>query len=255
MSCKIYVGNLSSRADERDLEETFDRYGKVKRADVKNGFGFVEFYDPRDAKDAIRGEDGRELLGRRMQVEYSRGGRDRGSGGGGRGARYKYRVTVTNLDQRTSWQDLKDFARKAGDVAYTDVSQSRGKKVGVIEYTNREDMEYALRKLDNTKLDGMYVRLEEEGQGRRGSRSPKRSRSRSRSRSRGKKSRSRSRSRSRSKSAEKKDAKESEDAPKDDAGKKKSRSRSRSRSKSRSKDRSKSRSKSKSKSRSRSKSK
>jgi len=186
------------RADERDLEEIFDRYGKIRRIDIKTGFGFVEFYDDRDAEDAIKGEDGQDLLGRRLQVEEARGGRgrggggdrgDRGGGGGSRygGSRYKWRLRVENLDSRTSWQDLKDFARKAGDVAYTDVSTNRGKKMGVIEYTNESDMLYALKELDDTRLDGKYVRLKEEGGGDSRdsrSRSPKRSSRRDRSRSR-----------------------------------------------------------------------
>lgn len=45
---------VSSRTRERDLEHEFDRYGRVERVDLKNGFGFVEFDDPRDADDAIR---------------------------------------------------------------------------------------------------------------------------------------------------------------------------------------------------------
>jgi len=188
--------------DERDIEDVFNYYGEIRRIDIKNGFGFVEFYDDRDADDAINGEDGKELRGRRMHVEPSRGGGDRGRGGGAGygGKRYKWRLRVEGLDSRTSWQDLKDFARKAGEVAFTDVQSNRGKKEGVIEYTNEDDMIYALKKLDDTKLDGTYVRLYEENKGggrsESRSRSPRRKDKRSRSRSRsGSGSRSRSRDR------------------------------------------------------------
>lgn len=71
---------------------------------------------------------------------------DRGSAGGppprsGSG----YRLVVSNLATRTSWQDLKDFARSAGNVRFTDVWNERGKKYGIIEYTSRSDYEYALK--------------------------------------------------------------------------------------------------------------
>lgn len=43
-----------SRTRERDLEYEFDRYGRIYRVDLKNGFAFVEFEDSRDADDAVR---------------------------------------------------------------------------------------------------------------------------------------------------------------------------------------------------------
>merc|ERR1719351_112446 len=79
------------------------------------------------------------------------------------------------------YQDLKDFMRKAGDITYTTVNRgTRGE--GLVEFSDREGMEYALKELDDTKLDGNRIRLTEE-------------RRNSRRRSRSKKSRSRSRDR------------------------------------------------------------
>merc|ERR1719319_1737651 len=73
---------------------------------------------------------GERFDGRRLQVEYAKGGgfgRDggRGRGGGRQGGsrapqRTKYRLIVENLSSRTSWQDLKDYMRKAGEVVYTE---------------------------------------------------------------------------------------------------------------------------------------
>lgn len=48
-----------------------------------------------------------------------------------------------------SWQDLKDHMREAGDVCYADVQKDG---MGMVEYLRKEDMEYALRKLDDTKF-------------------------------------------------------------------------------------------------------
>lgn len=51
------------------------------------GFAFIDFEDPRDAEDACRDLNGREILGRRVRVELSNGGRRSGGGGGRRDMR------------------------------------------------------------------------------------------------------------------------------------------------------------------------
>ena len=59
--CKIYVGDLSRDATERDIERAFSYYGPLRSVWVaKNppGFAFVEFEDRRDSDDAVRGLDG-----------------------------------------------------------------------------------------------------------------------------------------------------------------------------------------------------
>ncbi|OBZ81322.1 Serine-arginine protein 55 [Choanephora cucurbitarum] len=109
------------------------------------------------------------------------------------------RIIVKNIPSKTTWQDLKDFMRKAGRVTFADILKDRDGE-GVVEFARRDDMKYALRELDNEKLNGSRVTLEEAGRSRRRSsrdrsRSPRRSRSR-RDRSRTPESRSRSRSRS-----------------------------------------------------------
>lgn len=52
---------------------------------LKQGFGFVEFDDVRDAEDAVYELNGRELCGERVVVEMSRRPRFGGGGGGDRG--------------------------------------------------------------------------------------------------------------------------------------------------------------------------
>ena len=63
-------------------------------------------------------------------------------------------ICVTGLPQSGSWQDLKDHMREAGDVCFADV-QRDGE--GVVEFLRREDMEYALRRLDRTEFRSHQV--------------------------------------------------------------------------------------------------
>lgn len=92
---RLYVGRLSYRTRERDLEDLFSKYGKIINCDLKHGYAFVEFDDDRDADDAVRGMDGVEVDGANIVVESSHGGK-RSRGGndescyscGGRGHWY-----------------------------------------------------------------------------------------------------------------------------------------------------------------------
>jgi len=87
---RIYIGRLSNHTRERDLEDSFSKYGRIVRTDLKYGYAFIEFEDSRDADDAVREMDNRTLDGERIIVEHARGSarggdRDRERGGGDRG--------------------------------------------------------------------------------------------------------------------------------------------------------------------------
>ncbi|KRZ36864.1 Serine/arginine-rich splicing factor 4, partial [Trichinella pseudospiralis] len=71
-SSRVYIGRLPYRARERDVEDFFKGYGRIREILLKNGFGFVEFDDPRDADDAVYHLNGRELCGERIIVEMTK---------------------------------------------------------------------------------------------------------------------------------------------------------------------------------------
>lgn len=60
---RVYVGGLPYGTRERDLEKFFKGYGRTRDILIKNGYGFVEFEDYRDADDAVYELNGKELLG------------------------------------------------------------------------------------------------------------------------------------------------------------------------------------------------
>uniref|UniRef100_A0A3Q2U5T7 Serine and arginine rich splicing factor 4 n=1 Tax=Fundulus heteroclitus TaxID=8078 RepID=A0A3Q2U5T7_FUNHE len=84
---RVYIGRLSYRAREKDVERFFKGYGKILEVDLKNGYGFVEFDDPRDADDAVYDLNGKELCGERVIVEHTKGPRRDGGYSGGRSDR------------------------------------------------------------------------------------------------------------------------------------------------------------------------
>jgi len=200
---RIYVGNLPTDIKESELDDLFHKYGRIKDIDLKTparppAFAFVTFDDSRDAEDAVRGRDGYSYDGYRLRCEFAKGERrGREERRRGLGRRTDYGVAVTNLPKGCSWQDLKDFMRKAGDVVYADVDRYGE---GVVEFANRDDMDHAIKTLDDTEFksynESSYIRVKpnrkrdrsDEDRGRNRfrekSRSPSRSRERNRSPSR-----------------------------------------------------------------------
>jgi RNA recognition motif-containing protein len=102
---KLYVGNLPYNTTEEDLRNLFSQYGNVDNVAVvtdrdtgrSRGFGFVEYTDDNEARNAISALSGQEYGGRALTVNEARpktgggggGGRD-GYGGGGGGGRQRY---------------------------------------------------------------------------------------------------------------------------------------------------------------------
>jgi len=94
MAMKLYVGGLAYATTEKELEELFATYGAVTSVVIikdrdsgqSKGFGFVEMADVKDGQNAIKEIDGKEVGGRKLNVNQARE-RDenapRGGGGGG----------------------------------------------------------------------------------------------------------------------------------------------------------------------------
>jgi len=89
----IYVGNLSYEVTEESLRQAFEPYGQVTSATIikdkysgqARGFGFVEMPDQAEAQTAIKNLNGKELLGRQLNVNEAHARNDRGKSGGQRG--------------------------------------------------------------------------------------------------------------------------------------------------------------------------
>ncbi len=73
---RLFVGNLPLETRADDLRALFATYGPVSAANVvmdrasgeSKGFGFVEMRVPEHAVAALRGLNGRELMGRSISV-------------------------------------------------------------------------------------------------------------------------------------------------------------------------------------------
>jgi len=98
---KLYVGNLSFKTNDSDLNELFSQVGTVDSCRIvtdrdtgqSRGFGFVEMSSKAEGEAAIAQFTGKEVDGRALTVNEAkpqapRDGRSGGGGGGGRGRRF-----------------------------------------------------------------------------------------------------------------------------------------------------------------------
>lgn len=140
------------------------------------GFGFVEFENSKDAEDVVNNFNGKSFMGSTIAVEFAKESRprrdpyddrDRGDRGGDRGDRGfgsrarrppGVRVIVTDVSRDTSWQDLKDFGRDAGNVTFADINHDVPGQ-GILEYVHREDASRAVKELDGKDLRGRPVHV------------------------------------------------------------------------------------------------
>lgn len=101
MSTKLFVGNLSFKTTENDLQDAFAAHGTVVETNLMmdrvtgrpRGFGFVTMSTPEEAQKAIEAMNGKPLDGRDLTVNIARPREERppgGGGGGGRGPRREF---------------------------------------------------------------------------------------------------------------------------------------------------------------------
>lgn len=90
---KLYVGNLSFRTTDTELQELFSQAGTVDSCRIitdrdtgqSRGFGFVEMSSKAEGEAAIAGLSGKEIEGRALTVNEAKPMENRGGGGGGKG--------------------------------------------------------------------------------------------------------------------------------------------------------------------------
>jgi RNA recognition motif-containing protein len=130
MSNRVFVGKVSQSTSRETLVDEFSKCGEVTNVDVKNGYAFVFYANEDGCNEAINTLNGKDIDGSNIVVEAARV----------RDFKQKplkrldLRLSVTGLEARVSWQDLKDWARKAGDVTFTNIFVKDGVHMGVIEF-------------------------------------------------------------------------------------------------------------------------
>ncbi|CDR97655.1 single stranded G-strand telomeric DNA-binding protein, putative [Babesia bigemina] len=180
-NCRVYVGNLSWKVKWQDLKDHMKQVGEVVRADIiedydgkSKGCGLVEFADEETALRAMRELNDTMIYDRPIFIREDRegpqsfrGGRrgpnrdwKQSGGGNGTGEPAGVCVLVTNIQWRTSWQDLKDLFKTCAPVNRVDIlTREDGKSKGVakVYFQNEEDANRAISTFNDYLLDGRKI--------------------------------------------------------------------------------------------------
>jgi RNA recognition motif-containing protein len=173
---RVYIGNLSWDVAWQDLKDHMRQAGDVVHAEViceqngrSKGCGIVEFATDEQAKEAISTLTDTELKGRMIFVREDResasAGAAVGQQHGGSERSQNTSVYVWNLAYETSWQDLKDHMRKAGNVDQaTILTDPDGQSIGcgVVVYQRSHEAARAIRELQGSELKGRVMNLRED---------------------------------------------------------------------------------------------
>lgn len=175
---RVYVGNLSWDVAWQDLKDHMRQAGDVIFAEVMNesdgrskGCGIVEYATAEEAKEAIATLTDSELKGRMIFVREDRetSGAVTTSFPSPPSAVVKSggftSVYVGNLSYETSWQDLKDHMRQAGNVDQANIlsnDDGRSKGCGTVQYQRSQDAARAIRELQNSVLHGRPIFIRED---------------------------------------------------------------------------------------------
>ncbi|KAK1939757.1 putative single stranded G-strand telomeric DNA-binding protein [Babesia divergens] len=182
--CRVYVGNLSWKVKWQDLKDHMKQVGEVIRADIiedydgkSKGCGIVEFADEETALRAMKELDDTMIFDRPIFVREDRENgqtfrnnrrnpnRDWHSssyGGNSNGECNGVCVLVTNLQWKTSWQDLKDLFKRCAPVIRVDVlTREDGKSKGIakVYFQNETDANTAIATFNDYVLDGRKIGL------------------------------------------------------------------------------------------------
>ena len=127
---QVFITRLSHYVTKRDLEKEFNRFGDIKNLTLKKGYAFIEYYNPKDAKYAIRELNGRKLFGQsnRVVVEEAKISREEREKDKRREKRSKSRDKEKRDDFKEREKDKDYYYKRRSGPKKTDICFNCGKE-------------------------------------------------------------------------------------------------------------------------------
>jgi len=71
----VFIGGISRKVQYEDVEQSFKKFGQIENIKMKGDFAFVEYKHEDDADQAIKEMAYAKILGHKITVQKSYGGR------------------------------------------------------------------------------------------------------------------------------------------------------------------------------------
>lgn len=174
----VYVKSFSKTTTGESLKQKFAEFGEIVRESFEDD-AYIFFYkSDSDAQNAAHEMNDAIFEGAQLIVyesnddAHSENGDNRSEnhrsssphhdehGKKQKVVRFDLRIWVRNIDSRTSWKDLKDWARVCGNVIYTLAFEKDGEHIGVVEYETEDQLNESLKVLPSTPLNNVNVTVE-----------------------------------------------------------------------------------------------
>ena len=121
---------MSYYVTKRDLEKEFGRYGEIRNLTLKKGYAFIEYYDKKDAKYAIKELNGRKLFGQsnRIVVEEAKISREERERERRRAKRSRSKDKEKEEDKKEKDRDKDYYYKRRKEKKKTDICYNCGKE-------------------------------------------------------------------------------------------------------------------------------
>lgn len=169
----VYVKNFDDEFDDESLKALFAEYGPIKSAKVMTsggpegkslGFGFVSFENPKDAEEAVKALNNRELKSKKLlYVGCAQKKAERQKELKKKFERYKseksketrgFNLYVKNLDDSVTDEELRQKFSSCGQITSAKVmmEDGRSKGFGFVCFSNINEAAKAVTELNNQLL-------------------------------------------------------------------------------------------------------
>lgn len=161
----LFVCRLDYSTTEAKLKKEFEIYGSIKslkiiknKDGISRGYGFIEYENEEDYKNAYKHADGRRIDGKRVLVDFERGRTTKGWKprrlGGGRGSTRATKPKGEKIAAKIDFQYIYDESRGYKAVHSRSRSRSRkrdGRSKNNDSKSRRDDRKTDPRRYENNK--------------------------------------------------------------------------------------------------------
>ena len=155
----LYFKGIPQKITSREVYEYFMKFGDISSLKVIEdengnhyGYGYITFYNPDDAEKAISETNGKKIFDDKniIEITHFQKKMERNLNNY---ENNKNKIYINGFDQKMSEDDLNLICSKYGNVISCKMFPSQiGRNYAIVEYSNNESTNYALKNLPNDIL-------------------------------------------------------------------------------------------------------